>query len=233
MSYILDALKRADAERERGTVPGLRAQPIPATSARASDGARPLQRWVLFAGVLFVALLAAWAWRMSANAPRGEAPMAPAAPIAPISPISTPAPSAPAMTPPAPPAPLARATPAAPPTVARPETRPPEVAKAEPKAARAASAPVAAPARAPASAAAAPEVRAPALAELPEDLKRQLPAPAISGSIYSENPAQRMVTIGSQVFQEGDKPAPDLVLEQIGRKAAVFNFRGTRYTLSY
>ena len=42
-----------------------------------------------------------------------------------------------------------------------------------------------------------------------------------------------MVTIGSQVFQEGDKPAPDLVLEQIGRKAAVFNFRGTRYTLSY
>jgi general secretion pathway protein B len=60
-----------------------------------------------------------------------------------------------------------------------------------------------------------------------------VPALAISGSIYSENPAQRMVTIGSQVFQEGDKPAPDLVLEQIGRKAAVFNFRGTRYAVTY
>lgn len=86
----------------------------------------------------------------------------------------------------------------------------------------------------PAPPAATPEPPRPtALAELPEDIKRQLPAPTISGSIYSENPGQRMVTIGSQVFQEGDKPAPDLVLEQIGRKAAVFNFRGTRYTLSY
>ena len=28
MSYILDALRRADAERERGTVPGIHAQPI-------------------------------------------------------------------------------------------------------------------------------------------------------------------------------------------------------------
>lgn len=106
----------------------------------------------------------------------------------------------------------------------------PEVAKAEaPATRRAASAPAAAASPTPAS----PEARIPAFAELPEDIKRQLPALAISGSIYSENPAQRMVTIGTQVFQEGEKPAPDLVLEQIGRKAAVFNFRGTRYAVTY
>ena len=33
MSYILDALRRADAERERGNVPGLHAQPMPAVTA--------------------------------------------------------------------------------------------------------------------------------------------------------------------------------------------------------
>lgn len=31
MSYILDALKRADAERGRGQVPGLNAQPLGAS----------------------------------------------------------------------------------------------------------------------------------------------------------------------------------------------------------
>ncbi|MFO1267813.1 MAG: hypothetical protein U1F67_14180 [Rubrivivax sp.] len=29
MSYILDALRRAESERERGQVPGLHAQPVP------------------------------------------------------------------------------------------------------------------------------------------------------------------------------------------------------------
>ena len=43
MSYILDALKRADAERERGTVPGLRAQTVPGVTEILSIGGHVLQ----------------------------------------------------------------------------------------------------------------------------------------------------------------------------------------------
>ena len=35
MSYILDALQRADAERERGHVPGLKSQIVPPASRKA------------------------------------------------------------------------------------------------------------------------------------------------------------------------------------------------------
>ena len=44
MSYILDALKRAEAERERGQVPGLNAQPVPV--AAASGSPRRLGLWL-------------------------------------------------------------------------------------------------------------------------------------------------------------------------------------------
>jgi general secretion pathway protein B len=35
------------------------------------------------------------------------------------------------------------------------------------------------------------------------------------------------------VFQEGQEPAPGVVLEQIGPKAAVLRYRGQRHTLAY
>ena len=47
MSYILDALRRADAERERGGVPGLHTQPTPTESDDDDAGtrARGLRPW--------------------------------------------------------------------------------------------------------------------------------------------------------------------------------------------
>ncbi|MDZ4144403.1 MAG: general secretion pathway protein GspB [Burkholderiales bacterium] len=55
MSYILDALRRADSERERGAVPGLRAQPVPPSAA--PDAARAHGRWWRgLAGVLVAVL---------------------------------------------------------------------------------------------------------------------------------------------------------------------------------
>jgi len=42
MSYILDALRRADAERSRGAVPGLHAQGLPADLEPAARDYRPL-----------------------------------------------------------------------------------------------------------------------------------------------------------------------------------------------
>ena len=42
-----------------------------------------------------------------------------------------------------------------------------------------------------------------------------------------------MLIINGQVFHEGDKLAPELVLEQIKLKAAVLRYKGYRYSVSY
>ena len=45
MSYILDALKRAEAERERGAVPGLHSQPLVRSTAAPAGGVRRTVGW--------------------------------------------------------------------------------------------------------------------------------------------------------------------------------------------
>lgn len=85
----------------------------------------------------------------------------------------------------------------------------------------------------PAAQAAAPAARVPAMSELPEDIKRDLPQLTIGGAMYSDTPASRMLIINSQVFHEGDQPYQGLVLEEIRLKSAVFKYRGYRYAINY
>ena len=72
-----------------------------------------------------------------------------------------------------------------------------------------------------------------AVAELPADVQRELPKLAISGGVYSDNPAQRMLIVNGQVFNEGAELAPGVQLEQIRAKTAVLKFRGYRYAVAY
>ena len=71
------------------------------------------------------------------------------------------------------------------------------------------------------------------ISELPADVRQALPKAVISGSTYSDNQALRMLIINGEVFREGEKPAPDLQLEQIRAKSAVLNFKGLRYSVPY
>jgi general secretion pathway protein B len=261
MSYILDALKRADSERERGTVPGLHAQPAPlaASGARAPGRLKPLAWAGAGAAVL---LLAALAWRLTAREapPAAQVPApasAPAATAAPAPSAVAAAPAVPAGTLVMPPAPARPSAPppeaaalARKPAASAPAASAPQAPQAAQQAASAPQATAAAPAapvraltraearaaarraEAPASAPAA-EPRVYTLNELPEDVRRQLPALTISGATYSENPAYRMLIINGQVFHEGEKPTSELALEQIRPKAAVFSFRGYRYSVAY
>ena len=82
------------------------------------------------------------------------------------------------------------------------------------------------------SAAPAPD-KLPTLAELPPDVQRELPKLVVTGGVYSENPAQRMLVINGQVFNEGGEPAAGVLLEQIRPRTAVLKFRNTRYTVAY
>jgi len=72
-----------------------------------------------------------------------------------------------------------------------------------------------------------------AVSELPEDVRRSLPALPLGGAMYSKNAADRMLIVGGQVLHEGDTIAPDLKLEQIRLKSAVFRFKAYRYEVSY
>jgi general secretion pathway protein B len=62
MSYILDALRRADAERERGAVPGIHARPLQAaaSTADAQPAARP---WVWAVLGLLLAVIGVVLWQ--------------------------------------------------------------------------------------------------------------------------------------------------------------------------
>jgi general secretion pathway protein B len=73
MSYILDALRKADAERERGSVPGLHTQPVRTVSAQAPAPRRgvPLT-WVAAGSAVVVAGALGWAWSLRGGEPRHE-----------------------------------------------------------------------------------------------------------------------------------------------------------------
>jgi general secretion pathway protein B len=129
MSYILEALRRSQAERERGQVPGLNAQPAPAEPpprARAGKPALWLAAGLALGGVATVAAL--WPRRETVPVAGVSAP-APAPTAAAVADLRPPAPLPVVVS--APPAPVPAAS-AAPP--AAPSTTPPTAAPAAPRA---------------------------------------------------------------------------------------------------
>jgi general secretion pathway protein B len=241
MSYILEALKRADAERQRGNVPGLHTRSTPELDTPSPKAARISPRqWLIAVGVLLLVLVVLWWWvRATPAAPAPAAPgpsaIEPTAP-APIGTVAAP--------PPAPPAPPSEAIgssePAPPPLpilAPAPPRTPPQAAASAPVAApaeatRTASEPPAA-ANAPAPATAAPASPVRSFAELTPEARAALPAVNVSGSTYSKNPALRMLIINGKVVQEGGEAAPGLTLETIEPRSAVLNHQGLRYRIGY
>lgn len=267
MSYILDALKRADAERERGAVPGLHARQVSAPALAAAPGPRRKVWLAVAAGLMLIGGVAAGLWKW--QAPAGDDRMAAVAPDSASPPVAGPAPPVqPTPVPTPTPEPAAVPRPASPPA-AQPSARPP--ATARPQAAPAAAPAVAPPAPAlkpvpvpvpvpklaprpaPAASAAAipspslpkPETAASAsapqaapaaialLSDLPEAVRRQVPPLNITGSVYSSNPAQRLLLVNNLVLTEGSQVAPGMTLEQIRRKSSVFSFQGNRFQVAH
>ena len=262
MSYILDALRKADSDRERDPARGIHAQPRSAVPASASSN---LPAWIWPAATALAVLAAGivW-WPRQAPAPRSpEPPVVAMAPVLPVqAPAAAPTPPPPAMaaadsvSPPAPPplpaAPVLRSPPGAPPNPQRLGSRmpppPPAIAGVPgvpvvPGAPGFAAAPVVpgpASGRLPApSMQASPQAVVPTservfgVAELPPEIQRDLPKLAISGGVHSENAAQRMLIVGGQVMSEGAEVAPGVVLEQIRPHAAVLRFRGYRFSVTF
>lgn len=226
MSYILDALRKADAQRVRDPARGIHAQATAATLGTGSG--RPRNGpWLWVAVAAAVVAAAAWLWSSgdsnTAAPPAAVAPP-PAAAVAPRIEAERVAP------------PAAAVLPAAPPAAAVLPPAPPVLAATRPVTAAPAAAPVRQPAAAPLPAppvAAAPPDRMYSMAELPADVQQALPKFSVSGGVYSDNVAQRMLIVNGQVFNEGSEIAPGVVLEQIRARVALLKFRGLRITQPY
>ena len=233
MSYILDALKKADAQRVRDPARGIHAQ---AALAMPATGERERRRIHLLWGATAVLLVAAGGWLWLGGKDKGVVPLAvnavpaatPPSPASPspattVLPAPVPVPAALVIVPPAP------AESRLPTTVI--VTRQALPAAAPP--ATAASAPAASATAASATARPGPTDRTYKFAELPSDVQQAWPKFAISGGVHSENVTQRMLIVNGQVFNEGSEIAPGVVLEQVRPKTALLKFRGLRISQPY
>jgi general secretion pathway protein B len=223
MSYILEALKKAQAERQLGSAPTLHAPTL-----QSAEGAAPVRfskpmLWTVLGMAVLIGVLLVLVWRPSAPVPASPAaavaqqPVVASAPIAvPAAPTPLPAPAADL---PQSVANLARA--------AVPEqqvTAPPAAAAIPPTSSAAPAKPVAV------TAADEPVVN---LRDLPEPIQRAIPPVAVGGYIYSKNAADRLLLVDKVLRHEGEEVAPGLLLEKLQPKEAVFNFRGYRYRIPY
>ena len=229
MSLILDALKQADSERARGGVPGVFSHPAATAEPPAAASRRRPLVWLLATAVVGGCLWFAWPHLNRSARPVPATPTSAVAPVVTPSPQIVP-PEAPPQVPPpaappgtalfrteavvaAPPANPAPAPVAANPTEP-PNGYPPSLSSARPPA--------------PASAAAPPGAD-----ELPAEVRSRLPSVQITGHTYSDNPTLRMLMIDGHMVVEGQAVAPGLRLERIGPHQAIFNHRGTRYSVPY
>ena len=223
MSYILEALKKSQAERQLGELPSIHAPQVQLNNVPDADGARRLP---VLLGVGTACLVAAllWLWQpwqagvpVTAPVPLAAAPAPVPAPVPVPAPAPAPAPAPVVVAAPAPvsvrPAPLPMPAPL--------PVQPAPVAKAPPVPA------------APPPAAAAVEEVIPGLRDLPEPIQRQIPPIALGGYIYSKDPADRLLLIDKVLRHEGEEVAPGLVLDKLQPKAAIFSFRGYRYRVPY
>jgi general secretion pathway protein B len=221
MSYILDALKKAEAERNAGTRPSIHTtQVLAAAPAQDARGLRNAWLWAVAAIVLLaVAGLLLW-FAMQHETPVQGAPAA----LPPMAAATPPANAAP----PAPPPAATPAAPARPATAQTPEARP----KPRPvrKPAEKKPAPVE-PASKPAETLT--EAPVPTLRELPDNIRQEIPQLAVGGYIYSANRAERSVLINKRLLHEGDEVAPGLTLERMTPSGMVFNYKGYRYRSGY
>lgn len=201
MSFILDALKRADSERHFCELPGLHtravSQPVQALAAGPRRARAILLALATTFGFIVIGILV---W------PNMTAPTVPSLVLLAAPALQNPAEPVVASALPVPlPAPKQAALPKID-TIEKP-LRKAEPALSEPTGIM-------------------------TLSDLPQSIRRELPALAVSGTMYSNNPADRMLLLDKQMLHEGDEIAPGLVLESVRPKGATLRYKGYLFRIS-
>lgn len=71
----------------------------------------------------------------------------------------------------------------------------------------------------------------PHLSEMPRLVQQAIPEMSFAGHVYSSNAEQRSVIINGRSMEEGDTLISDLVVEQITRKGIIFNYQGQLFRM--
>ncbi len=254
MSFILDALRKAERERTLGQVPAL-------SGWRVSSYVAPrrLPAWLIpSAGVLLLGIGLGWYWLLSK--PPSEAEQ-----VAVASASATPASAPPAEPAPEPPAQkVAVQTPRGPVEVELPPAAPSQPISEQPLAPGSTppAAPVTVEAEAPATqefAAEEPAIEAEAVEEvpveeigpdtpelppeqalvqdlpsyngLPENLRAAIPALNMNAHVYSSTPGRGFVLINGKKYRQGDQLVEGPKVVQILPDSVVLSYRGTDFLL--
>jgi general secretion pathway protein B len=256
MSYILDALKKADSERRIGGVPNVHAQPISVTSFDNGSAAwNTTWVWVALAALTILAGMLLWLqpWQPEPD----RAAISTASPVTPLPNANNRAvpdtqvsastiPRSPAhgsesaftsRTPA--PAVLSQADPSNNTKAAIVEPRKAnslELTKGSNESKQGVRMPtpdLKAAKKPKATVAGANENRIATVQELPPNIQNEIPALAVSGFIYSSRPSERSVLINNKLLHEGDEVVPGITLEKMMPKEAVLNYKGYRYRIAY
>ncbi|MFA6920643.1 MAG: general secretion pathway protein GspB [Gallionella sp.] len=219
MSYILEALKKSDQQRQRGTTPTL-----PAATVAVATAKQPVYYGLLAAILLLAGIAIGWLhpWQMQ--------PSHQTIPVAAISP--TPASHQRAPVPLQDSAAIAEKTALQLKTERKtPDSSPAVLAATGVYAMKPA---VPAPLRSGMPGATAAEkpadtAQAIAMTELPVSIQQEIPAITIQFHAYSDIPANRLVGINSRTLQEGESLAPGLKLEQITPEGVILSYKGYRF----
>jgi len=212
MSFILDALKKAESERNRAAGPVL-------MNVRIAPPRRRLPAWAWALGCVLLANLAVLAWLLL-RAP--QASIASTAPAAPVNAVSSPAtagssgalPVAPATSFGGPPASAVYATP--PPSLPPASVAPPPATNIT----------AARPAAPPADLATLPSLQDVVAAGV------NLPTLVMNMHVYDPAPAQRYVLLNGIRLTEGEFTADGIKVESITERGAVLDARGHRFLLT-
>ncbi len=211
MSFILDALKKAEAERHVSAARNV--QILPAFPSPRQPRAAWRQQWPWVILGVSITVAGAIVWSNTAHDTPTVVPQQ-ATPI-PVEPQTT------TVLPPPDPtaAPVAKPPPAMPQEKAakKPVEKKQAHAVAGTKATQAA--PV--------------EATVPTLRELPTHIQHEIPPLTVGGYIYSGNKAERSVLINKRLLREGEEVAPGLTLEKMMPTGMVMNYKGYRYRTSY
>jgi len=224
MSLILEALRKSEAERRRGTVPDLHGE-MPTSPVLARSTVPGWVLWMLAAAAVVIASL----WAVHAWWPRE--PVATATVAAPVT--ASALERARVKLPP-----VARLSPppvAAPPSTTSPKQKPVAVAAPADKPVVPQPAPVA---LAPPAAFAPPPRPAPAasddavsVSDLSADERKALPPLKLSMHLWNDDPSRRFVILDGNRLKEGDRDG-DAVIAAITSDGVVLDWNGRRIKLS-
>lgn len=208
MSYILDALKKAEQERDRGRVPRLASvQEAAPRSVRALP-------WLIAALLLLNAAALAWWLRPSAPpAVTRPVPQTPSLGLRHVVPLPRAVP------------PVVR--PSAPPQVAPPIVPAPIPPRPRP-------APVKIPVTKPVTPPPAPkpaENDVPRLRDLPADARAAVPPLNLDVHVYAPNAADRFVLINMRKYHEGEQLAEGPRIEAITETGVLLSYQGQRFRI--